>query len=108
MTAATLALPAAQSRLLLAVKLPTSAVEALSWGLIAVRHLNAAAGRYSPLWCTAGGAAGAAVGDGVTKVSIWGVWPAAKAPGPDGVKPSSALQARTSGTQRATCLVVHV
>jgi hypothetical protein len=56
-------------------------------------------GGYSPLCCIAGGAAGAAVGDGVTKFSICGVWPAANAPGPEGVKPSSALRGHTTTQQ---------
>jgi hypothetical protein len=51
----------------------------------------------SPLWCiTGGGAAGAPVGEGVTKVNIWGVCPAANEPGPGGVNPPRVLQDKTS------------
>lgn len=74
-----------------------------------VQHVTAT--DSAPLCWTAGGAAGAPVGDGVTNVNMCGVWPAAKAPGPAGVTPSTALlterQQHKRGCNQHCCLPVH-
>jgi hypothetical protein len=58
----------------------------------------------APFCGLAGGAAGAPVGEGVTNVSMCGVWPAANEPGPDGVL--SVLQKHNSQIRFAPALLV--